>query len=205
MAKTCFNRADSVAPDWSSPSNSGYGNNSGANGGTMGYGNNSGANGGMSSYGNNSGANGGTMGYGTDNNYAPPSAGGCSRDPSQDRGNSPSVFDMPSEARLSGGSKKVLWTGKNIQIAVERVGDSAPMEPLFNDGSDIALYVMTGEGEVRLGRQKNNMSVRQRVGSGSEILIPEGAYWYLVSDVDRPLNIIAHYAPRKYPFGYNEK
>ena len=125
-------------------------------------------------------------------------------DLSHDRGNAPSVIDTNAEMPHRLGAKRVIWTGKNHQIVTERIGTVTAAEQHRNEGGDIAIYVKSGEGEAVIGKGKCRGDTRHPLFAGCELIIPDGAYWYICGSDKNPLEIIACYAPRRYSYGYSE-
>ena len=130
---------------------------------------------------------------------------GCGRDPSQDKGNAPVVFNIASEFRRSDDRKRALWTGKHMQLIIERINERGSGEPIYNGTADMSMYVVCGHGDVRLGKQMSNMGESIRIGAGSQIMIPENSYYLITSDGGNDLDVVVHCSPRAYPFGFSEQ
>jgi len=131
--------------------------------------------------------------------------GKCGRDPSRDRGNAPTVFDMSADTRMNTDTNRVVWTGKHMQLALRKFGSEASYEPIYNENGDAAIYVIRGDGEVRLGKRRSAMGAPVRIGAGSEIVVPEDSYYMIQSDRGSVIDAIVHYSPKAYPFGFSEK
>ena len=91
-----------------------------------------------------------------------------------------------------------------MQIVAEKIDRPDPGEPIYNENADIAMFVIRGSGEVRMGKQRSNMSVRQAVSAGSEIVIPQNSYYEITSSKNTPIYVVSHYSPKVYPFGFVE-
>ena len=124
-----------------------------------------------------------------------------SRDLIYDMGNAPLVLDISRAAEENDDYRRVIWTGKHFQIVLMciPVGGDIPFE--MHEGNDQLIYVVSGHGEVEMGRLESRLDRRNEISGGSAVVIPSGTFHKVKNTGRAPLKLFTLYAPKHYPFG----
>ena len=113
-------------------------------------------------------------------------------------GNDPFVFNIVEYTRQNDTYRTVLWTGEYMQLTVMSLlpGEDIGLE--IHDDHDQFIRVEAGEGIVKMGDTKDDLSFQQRVEDDFAIMIPAGKWHNVENDTDKPLKIYSIYAPREH-------
>ena len=116
----------------------------------------------------------------------------------RDFGNEPFVFNIEDYTRQNDTYRTVLWTGEYMQLTVMSLlpGEDIGLE--IHDDHDQFIRVEAGEGIVKMGDTKDDLSFQQRVEDDFAIMIPAGKWHNVENDTDKPLKIYSIYAPREH-------
>ena len=131
-----------------------------------------------------------------------PGGAGCSSgDVIYDMGNAPAVIDIFDAAEKNTDFRRVIWTGKHLQIVLMciPVGGEIPFE--VHEENDQLLCISSGFGESYMGRVENNLDRRNEISGGFAVIVPSGTYHKVKNTGRAPLKLFTVYAPKPYPFG----
>ncbi|WP_238985106.1 cupin domain-containing protein [Bacillus kwashiorkori] len=119
----------------------------------------------------------------------------------RDYGNEPYVVNIEHATKRNRNFRTALWTGKHLQVTLMSInaGDDIGLE--MHPDVDQFLRIEDGEGIVRMGRTKENLTFERRVSDDFAIMVPAGMWHNLVNTGRRPLKLYSIYAPPEHPFG----
>lgn len=119
----------------------------------------------------------------------------------KDYGPNPFVVQIEEATKQNNMFRTTLWTGTHLQVTLMslRVGEDIGLE--IHPGTDQFLRIEQGEGIVRMGKKKNELTFERRVGDGSAIFVPAGTWHNVINIGNVPLKLYSIYAPPKHPAG----
>ncbi|PJI08552.1 MULTISPECIES: cupin domain-containing protein [Clostridium] len=123
----------------------------------------------------------------------------------KDYGPQPFVVNINEASIQNRNYRTALWTGKYLQVTLMSidVGDDIGLE--LHPDVDQFLRIEQGQGMVRMGRSKNNLSFQARVQDDCAIMVPAGTWHNLINTGNRPLKLYSIYAPPHHPQGTVQK
>lgn len=118
-----------------------------------------------------------------------------------DSGPEPFVVNINKATNQNNTYRTVLWTGNHLQVTLMsiNVGDEIGLENHPN--LDQFLRIERGQGLVKMGDRKDNLSFQRRVSDDFAILIPAGTWHNLINTGMMPLKLYSIYAPPQHPKG----
>lgn len=118
-----------------------------------------------------------------------------------DFGPEPFVVDINKATHQNNTFRTVLWTGNHLQVTLMsiRVGDEIGLE--IHPNLDQFLRIERGQGLVKMGDSKDNLSFQRKVSDDYAILIPAGTWHNLINTGMMPLKLYSIYAPPQHPKG----
>ncbi|WP_439144723.1 cupin domain-containing protein [Virgibacillus salinus] len=119
----------------------------------------------------------------------------------QDYGSNPFVININEATRQNNTFRTALWTGTHLQVTLMsiNVGEDIGLE--MHPDVDQFLRVEQGQGIVRMGNSRDNLTFERNVYDDSAILIPAGSWHNLTNTGNIPLRLYSIYAPPNHPFG----
>ncbi len=123
----------------------------------------------------------------------------------QDRGGEPYVLNMSKATKANNNYRTALLTGNHLQLTLMsiRVGGGIGLE--VHPDTDQFLRIEQGSGLVKMGKDKDSLTCRERVGAESVILVPAGTWHNLVNTGNVPIKLYSIYAPPNHPKGTVQK
>ncbi|MGG6432410.1 cupin domain-containing protein [Anoxybacillus sp. D401a] len=123
------------------------------------------------------------------------------REYTEDYGPNPFVIQIEEATKRNNMFRTTLWTGPHLQVTLMslRVGEDIGLE--IHPGVDQFLRIEQGEGIVRMGKKKNELTFERRVGDGSAIFVPAGTWHNVMNIGNVPLKLYSIYAPPQHPAG----
>ncbi|XXM72676.1 cupin domain-containing protein [Lysinibacillus sphaericus] len=121
--------------------------------------------------------------------------------PLKDYGPNPLALNINEAAKQNNTYRTALWTGKHLQVTLMSidVGDDIGLE--VHPDVDQFLRIEQGQGVVRMGKNKNNLTFERKVADDSAIFIPAGTWHDVINTGSTPLKLYSIYAPPNHPFG----
>lgn len=107
----------------------------------------------------------------------------------------PFLANLAEEACLNNDFRKILWTGKHMQLTVMNIDPRKSIGLEIHPKNDHLLYVEEGVGHVLMGYQKDNLVYRRQVKKGDAVLIPAGVWHNLINFSLKPVKLFVVYAP----------
>ncbi|MCM3743767.1 cupin domain-containing protein [Sporosarcina luteola] len=119
----------------------------------------------------------------------------------RDYGKEPFVVNITNATKQNNTYRTALWTGNRLQVTLMslNVGEDIGLE--MHPNVDQFLRVEQGQGVVRMGKSKDNLSFERNVSDDSAIMIPAGTWHNVINTGNIPLKLYSIYAPPNHPFG----
>ncbi|WP_112181082.1 MULTISPECIES: cupin domain-containing protein [Paraliobacillus] len=119
----------------------------------------------------------------------------------KDYGPEPFVININEATKKNNTFRTALWTGSHLQVTLMNleVGEDIGLE--MHADVDQFLRIEQGQGNVRMGNTKNNVTFEATVYDDSAIVIPAGTWHNLINTGTIPLKLYSIYAPPNHPFG----
>jgi len=119
----------------------------------------------------------------------------------KDYGPEPFVINIDKTTKQIDTFRTVLWTGSHLQLTLMsiNVGEDIGLE--VHPNIDQFLRIEQGQGLVKMGSIKDNLSFQRRVSEGYAIIIPAGTWHNLINIGNSPLKLYSIYAPPQHPKG----
>lgn len=119
----------------------------------------------------------------------------------KDYGPTPIVVDIEKATRENDTFRTALWTGSHFQLTLMsiNVGDEIGLE--LHPDVDQFIRIEQGEGLMKMGYRKDDLSFQKRVDSSNAVIIPAGTWHNLVNAGNIPLKVYSIYAPPQHPKG----
>jgi len=123
------------------------------------------------------------------------------REYAKDYGPNPFVIQIEEATKRNNMFRTTIWTGSHLQATLMslRVGEDIGLE--IHPGVDQFLRIEQGEGIVRMGKKKNELTFERRVSDGSAIFVPAGTWHNVMNIGNVPLKLYSIYAPPQHPAG----
>lgn len=123
------------------------------------------------------------------------------REYAKDYGPNPFVIQIEEATKRNNMFRTTIWTGSHLQATLMslRVGEDIGLE--IHPGVDQFLRIEQGEGIVRMGKKKNELTFERRVSDGSAIFVPAGTWHNVINIGNVPLKLYSIYAPPQHPAG----
>jgi len=97
--------------------------------------------------------------------------------------------------------RKVLFTGKQMQLTVMTVPPGGEVGLEMHEGLDQFIRVESGSATVTLGRSKDSKDETHEAGDDWVAIIPGGTWHNIVNTGDGPLQLYSLYSPPEHPDG----
>lgn len=119
----------------------------------------------------------------------------------RDYGPQPIVVNIEEATKVNDTFRTALWTGSHLQLTLMsiNVGDEIGLEN--HPDVDQFLRIEQGQGIVKMGNRKDDLSFQKRVNPSNAIIIPAGTWHNVVNTGNVPLKLYSVYAPPKHPHG----
>ena len=119
----------------------------------------------------------------------------------KDYGPEPFVVNIEEAEEQNNNFRTALWTGKHLQLTLMsiNVGDDIGLE--LHPDVDQFIRIEEGQGLVKMGDSKDNLSFQKNVYEDYVIFIPAGKWHNLINTGITPLKLYSIYAPPEHPHG----
>lgn len=124
--------------------------------------------------------------------------------PLRDYGNEPFVANIDRLTKLNTNYRTALWTGEHLQLTLMsiRVGGDIGLE--VHPHTDQFIRIESGQGLVRMGSSRDNLTLKRYVNGNYCVIIPAGTWHNIINTGNTPLKLYSIYAPPQHPFGTKE-
>lgn len=121
--------------------------------------------------------------------------------PRTDYGPNPFVIDINKATLANDTYRTVLWTGRNLQLALMSINPNDDIGLEVHPNNDQFLRIEKGTGVVQMGNSRDNLYFQQNVYDDHAILVPAGTWHNVINTGKEPMKIYTIYAPPHHPWG----
>ena len=118
-----------------------------------------------------------------------------------DYGPKPFVVDIEEATKQNNNFRTTLWTGDHLQLTLMSIGVGEDIGLETHPNHDQFIRIEDGNGLVKMGDQKDNLSFEKKVEGDYVILVPAGKWHNLINIGNKPLKLYSIYAPPEHPYG----
>lgn len=123
------------------------------------------------------------------------------KDRSSDHGPYPYVVNIQRATLHNDNYRTALWTGKHLQVTLMSIKPGQDIGLEMHPNVDQFLRIEQGQGVVRMGNSRDNLTFQRRVFDNDAIMIPAGTWHNVVNTGRDDLKLYSIYAPPQHPFG----
>lgn len=139
--------------------------------------------------------------YGVAVNDPIPQMGGNQGVPLKEYGPNPFTININEASKRNNNYRTALWTGKHLQVTLMNINVGEDIGLEMHPNVDQFLRIEQGQGVVRMGKTKENLTFQRNVMDDSAIMIPAGTWHNLINTGPIPLKLYSIYAPPNHPPG----
>lgn len=95
--------------------------------------------------------------------------------------------------------RTTLWTGDHFQItlmAIPAGGGDIGME--IHHGNDQLIYLVAGIGHVKMGKDKDHLTVDQEIHPGEAVVVPDNTWHNVINAGKQTMKVFSIYSPVKH-------
>lgn len=96
--------------------------------------------------------------------------------------------------------RSALWTAENLQVMMISLPPGRRSDVEIND-TDQFINIVSGQGVIESGEDKNNLEFRVRVSDGYAIMIAANTWHRFYNIGNTPVKLYVIYAPPQWPYG----
>lgn len=118
-----------------------------------------------------------------------------------DFGPEPLVFNITRATLQNKAFRTVIWTGEHMQLTLMSIPPGGDIGLESHPNLDQFIRLEEGQGIVKMGNSKDDLSYSTNVGEGYAIIVPAGKWHNLINTGKRPIKLYSIYAPPQHPKG----
>lgn len=118
-----------------------------------------------------------------------------------DMGPQPFVVNIEAVTDQNNNYRTALWTGNYLQATLMSIPVGGDIGLEVHPDTDQFLRIEQGNGIVKMGSDKENLSLQKSVCSGCAIFVPAGTWHNLMNTGNVPIKLYTIYAPPHHPYG----
>lgn len=118
-----------------------------------------------------------------------------------DCGPNPFITDIEKTTEDNPFFRRVLWTGKHLQVTVMCIPPGGEIGNEIHPHTDQFIRIEEGCACVMIGKCMNEPSRQTHVESGCAVMIPAGTWHNIINSGKCSLKLYSIYAPPKHPRG----
>ena len=111
------------------------------------------------------------------------------------------VMNVPEAARSNADFRRAVWTGRYLQMTLMSVPVRGDVGVEMHLDVDQLLRVEAGQGLVRTGNCRHELSTSQMLQVGEVVFVPAGTWHNVENRGGCPLKLSSIYAPPQHPRG----
>lgn len=119
----------------------------------------------------------------------------------KDNGKKPYVVNINEASKQNSTFRTALWTGNHLQVTLMSIGVGEDIGLEVHPNIDQFLRIEDGNGIVKMGDSKDNLSFQAQVSDDFAIMVPACKWHNVTNTGNKPLKLYAIYAPPQHPFG----
>jgi len=112
-----------------------------------------------------------------------------------DNGPDPSVFDLETATISNDNYRRVVWTGKYLQMTLMSIPVGASIGLETHPETDQFLRLDAGTGHVVMGPSEDDLPFQEDVSDGWATMVPAGTWHNVINTGDEPMRLYTVYAP----------
>lgn len=120
---------------------------------------------------------------------------------SPDRGPEPFVLNIQRATSQNRAFRQVLWTGAHMQLVLMSIPANGDIGLEVHPDTDQFICIEDGQGIVKMGNCRDNLSFKQPVFKDFAFVIPKGTWHNLINTGNKPIKLFTLYAPPEHPKG----
>lgn len=118
-----------------------------------------------------------------------------------DHGKAPFIVNINRLAKSNPYFRTALWTGEHLQVTLMSIPIGGEIGLEMHPHLDQFIRIEHGCAHVTMGREKNDLSIHQKIDADYAIVIP-ACTWHNIRNIGcTPLKLYSIYAPPQHPFG----
>ena len=126
---------------------------------------------------------------------------GTKPDGMQDAGSRLYVMNVPEAARMNTDFRRAVWTGCHLQMTLMSIPVRGDVGVEMHPDVDQLLRVEAGQGLVRTGGCRHDLSTSKTLQTGDVVFVPAGTWHNVENRGSCPLKLSSVYAPPQHPRG----
>ena len=111
------------------------------------------------------------------------------------------VMNVPEAARKNTDFRRAIWTGQHLQMTLMSIPIQGDVGVEMHPDVDQLLRVESGQGLVRTGNCRYELSTSQILLTGDVVFVPAGTWHNVENRGSCPLKLSSAYAPPQHPRG----
>lgn len=119
----------------------------------------------------------------------------------KDYGPEPFVINITDVTKQNDTFRTALWTRSNLQLTLMSIDVGEDIGIEMHPHVDQFLRVEEGQGVVRMGKSKDELTFEEKVYDDFAIIIPAGTWHNVINTGQIPLKLYSIYAPPQHPYG----
>lgn len=118
-----------------------------------------------------------------------------------DPGPVPHTLNLAQTARQNSFFRRVLWTGKHLQLTVMCIPFRGEIGMELHPDTDQLIRIEDGQATVRMGQCREQITFQRCLHTGDVILVPRGTWHNVINTGNRMLKLSSVYTPPHHPKG----
>lgn len=118
-----------------------------------------------------------------------------------DYGSEPFVVNISRAARQNRSFRTALWTGEHLQLTLMCIPVGGEIGLESHPNLDQFLRIEEGNGFVKMGPCRDDLSYQRNVCENHGVFIPAGTWHNLINTGHKPIKLYSIYAPPQHPKG----
>jgi mannose-6-phosphate isomerase-like protein (cupin superfamily) len=118
-----------------------------------------------------------------------------------DYGPQPFVFNIENSTKQNNTFRTALWTGEHLQLTLMSLKPGEDIGAEMHPNLDQFIKLEEGQGIVKMGDRKDNLTLQKRVNNEFAFIVPAGTWHNLVNTGNVPIKLFSIYAPPQHPPG----
>lgn len=119
----------------------------------------------------------------------------------KDYGPQPLVINIERASTQNIIFRTALWTGHHLQTTLMSINPGEEIGTEIHPTTDQFLKLEQGQGQVKMGHQRDILHLQANVTAGDAIFVPAGTWHNVINTGNTPLKLYAIYAPPQHPHG----
>ena len=125
----------------------------------------------------------------------------CRKSNIKDHGWEPYVVDIEEVTKENNVFRRAIWTGKYLQVTLMCINPGEDIGLEIHEDTDQFLRIESGNGIVKMGKDKDKLEFEKKVNDDYAIVIPAGTWHNVYNTGNKPLKLYSIYAPPHHPKG----